>query len=93
MFITDENTAFTKKWTSLVAKFGKMKKSNFYSIDSWSTYKIEILHLLFALIPCLPRYKFFAFFSYEVKKLVNILELNDFRREVSGGISLPYVTA
>ncbi len=35
MFITDENNAFTKKWPSLEAKFGKMKKSNFYRIDSW----------------------------------------------------------
>ncbi len=34
MFTTDENTAFTKKWPSLVAKFGKTKKSNFYRIES-----------------------------------------------------------
>ncbi len=34
MFIRDENNAFAKKWPSLVAKFGKMKKSNFYRIDS-----------------------------------------------------------
>jgi hypothetical protein len=27
VFITDENNAFTKKWPSLVAKFGKMKKN------------------------------------------------------------------
>jgi hypothetical protein len=35
MFITDENNAFTMKWPSLLAKFGKTKKSNFYRIDSW----------------------------------------------------------
>jgi hypothetical protein len=34
VFITDENNAFAEKWPSLVAKFGKMKKSNFYRIDS-----------------------------------------------------------
>ena len=32
---TEENTAFIKKWTSLVAKLGKTKKSNFYRNDSW----------------------------------------------------------
>ncbi len=34
MFITNENNAFSKKWPSLLAKFGKTKKSNFYFIDS-----------------------------------------------------------
>jgi hypothetical protein len=34
VFIKDENNAFNKKWPSLVAKFGKTKKSNFYRIDS-----------------------------------------------------------
>ncbi len=34
MFITDENNAFTKKWPSLVAKFGKTEKSKFGRIDS-----------------------------------------------------------
>jgi hypothetical protein len=31
---TEENNAFTKKRPSLVAKFGKTKKSSFYRIDS-----------------------------------------------------------
>jgi hypothetical protein len=43
VFITDENNVFSNKWPSLVAKFGKTKRSKFYRIDSRLTFSINLL--------------------------------------------------
>ncbi len=39
MFVAYENTVCTLKWPSLIAKFGKPKKSKFGGIDSWKEEK------------------------------------------------------
>jgi hypothetical protein len=42
VFIAYKNTVCTLKWPSLIAKFGKPKKSKFGGIDSWKEKKIFI---------------------------------------------------